>query len=144
MREVHIYTDGACDTHNENKPGGWAAILIDVKTGTEKEITGKALHTTNNEMEITAALEGLKALKGTFLDVTVFTDSQYLIGVMNGWKRRKNQELLSQLDYQVKRLWFAVKFEHVRGHSGDECNSRADKLAVRARNMALSEVERLP
>lgn len=138
MREIHIYTDGSCDIHHADRPGGWAAILIDVKTDTQKEIkgpeAGPKLGTTNNEMEITAVIEALRAIaiNGGPHSITIRTDSQYLIGAMSGNKRKKNRELLEQLDRLVEQ--HKVRFEHVKGHSGDEYNERVHWLAVQARD----------
>lgn len=131
MREIHIYTDGSCDTHDTARPGGWAAILIDLKTGKEKEIKGNQWETTNNEMEIVAAIKALQAIKGGPHSITIRTDSQYLIGVMTGNKRKKNKALLQQLDDLVSQ--HGVTFEHVEGHGDDEYNNHVDRLAIRAR-----------
>ena len=136
LSEVDVFTDGAC--RGNPGPGGWAAILR--YRGTEKELSGFASHTTNNRMEMTAAIEGLEALKRP-CRVRLYSDSQYLRdGItkwMDGWKRRgwrtadkqpvKNIDLWQQLDaaaapHSVSWMW-------VRGHSGHPENERADALA---------------
>lgn len=83
----------------------------------------------NNRMEISAAIEGLKAIKYP-CQVDVYTDSQYLIKAMSGGKRKANTDLLEQLDQlcQVHQ----VTWMHIRGHSGNELNERCDKLAKKA------------
>ena len=136
--EVTIYTDGACK--GNPGPGGWGALMIAGEH--RKELHGGAAQTTNNRMELTAAIEALAALKRG-CRVQLFTDSQY---VRNGitewlpqWKRRgwrtaagkpvANQDLWQELDALAAR--FPVEWHWVRGHSGDEGNERADELARR-------------
>jgi ribonuclease HI len=136
---VTIHTDGACS--GNPGPGGWAAVLA--SGSLRKEISGGALETTNNRMELTAAIEALKALRGP-TDVDLYTDSTYVKkGITewvdgwkrNGWRRRsgkrwlpvKNEDLWRELD----RLAGAhqVTFHWVEGHAGDPDNERADALA---------------
>jgi len=139
MTEVDIYTDGAC--RGNPGPGGWGAVL---RAGSrEREIMGAERSTTNNRMELTAAIEALRALKRP-CRVRLHTDSQYLRqGItewINGWKRRgwktagrkpvKNQELWRTLDEETSR--HEVEWIWVRGHSGHPENERADDLANRA------------
>ena len=136
LPEVDVFTDGAC--RGNPGPGGWAAILRYRET--EKELSGFASDTTNNRMEMTAAIEGLAALKRP-CRVRLYSDSQYLrdgitkwIGV---WKRRgwrtadkqpvKNIDLWQQLDAAAAR--HKVSWIWVRGHSGHLENERADALA---------------
>ncbi len=136
---VMIYTDGACS--GNPGPGGWAAILF--FNGREKEISGGEAHTTNNRMEIRAAIEGLKALKRSCA-VDLFTDSQYVRqGItqwMHNWKRRgwrtadnkpvKNEDLWRELDAAAAR--HQVAWHWVKGHASDPVNIRVDELAVSA------------
>lgn len=139
LRRVDIYTDGAC--RGNPGPGGWGAVL---KAGDrEREILGAERATTNNRMELTAAIEALRALKRP-CRVRLHTDSQYLRkGItewINGWKRRgwktagrkdvKNQELWRALDAETAR--HEVEWIWVKGHAGDPENERADRLANRA------------
>lgn len=133
--EVIIYTDGACS--GNPGPGGWGALMI--WNGQEKELSGGERQTTNNRMELTAAIQALTALKRPCL-VTVYTDSEYLKrGVtewMAGWKargwRRKegalvNVELWQALDRLLEK--HTVQWAWVRGHAGHPENERVDCLA---------------
>jgi ribonuclease HI len=136
--EVTIYTDGAC----KGNPGigGWGALLL--AGGHRKELHGGEAHTTNNRMELTAAIEALAALKRR-CRVQIHTDSQY---VRNGitewlpqWKRRgwktadrkpvKNADLWVRLEQEMER--HDVTWHWVKGHSGHEGNEHADALANR-------------
>lgn len=135
-KNVTIYTDGACS--GNPGPGGWGAWL---KYGHhKKEIYGGAADTTNNRMELTAAIEGLKALKHHCL-VDLYTDSTYVKdGItkwIHNWKQKdwknaqkkpvKNAELWQKLDKEVAR--HTVKWHWVKGHAGNEGNEMADSLA---------------
>ncbi|HEY3909781.1 MAG TPA: ribonuclease HI [Stellaceae bacterium] len=133
---VDIFTDGACS--GNPGPGGWAAILR--HRGTEKELTGWAPITTNNRMEMMAAIEGLEALKRP-CRVRLYSDSQYLRdGItkwIHAWKARgwrtadkkpvKNIDLWQRLDAAAAR--HQIAWEWVRGHAGHPENERADALA---------------
>ena len=146
--EALIWTDGACS--GNPGPGGWAAIVIGADGGDPEEHSGGEPQTTNNRMELTAALEGLRSLPDG-ADVTVVTDSQLMLNSMTvwlpGWKRKgwktaagkpvKNQDLIVALEAEVNRLG-NVRWHWVRGHetgAGNEhkaLNDRADQLAVAA------------
>jgi ribonuclease HI len=127
---VELYTDGACS--GNPGPGGWCAILR--YNGHERVIQGSADDTTGNRMEMTAVIEGLGALQEP-CRVTVFTDSQYVIGVASlGWKRKANLDLLSDLD--ALNAAHDVAFQHVRGHNGHPINERCDRLARQERDEA--------
>ena len=134
--EVTIHTDGACK--GNPGPGGWGALLVCGEH--RRELHGGEPHTTNNRMELTAAIEALAALKRG-CRVQLYTDSQY---VRNGitewlpqWKRRgwktadrkpvKNADLWVRLEEEIQR--HDVKWHWVRGHAGDPGNERADELA---------------
>ena len=136
MSEVKIYTDGAC--RGNPGPGGWGAVLM--TRGTERELSGAEAHTTNNRMELTAAIRALEALKRP-CEIDLYTDSQY---VKNGittwildWKRRhwrtadrkpvKNVDLWQRLDELVG--GHKITWHWVRGHSGHPINERVDALA---------------
>jgi ribonuclease HI len=133
---VEIFTDGAC--RGNPGPGGWAVILR--YRGVEKELTGYDPDTTNNRMEMMAAIAGLEALKRP-CRVRLYSDSQYLRdGItkwIDGWKRRgwrtadkqpvKNIDLWQRLDIAAAR--HVVGWEWVRGHAGHPENERADALA---------------
>ncbi len=139
MNVVKIYTDGACS--GNPGPGGWGAVLV--LGSLRKEIQGGARDTTNNRMELTAAIEALKALRGPS-DVDLYTDSVYVrSGITewieawkrNGWRRRsgkrwlpvKNEDLWRELDQRVAE--HRVCFHWVEGHAGHPENERADELA---------------
>jgi ribonuclease HI len=134
--QVEIHTDGACS--GNPGPGGWAAIL---RWGEhERELAGGERHTTNNRMELMAAINALEALKRP-MQVELFTDSQYLRqGVtewLAGWKARgwrtadkkpvKNQDLWERLD--EARRPHTVDWRWLKGHAGHPLNERADQLA---------------
>jgi ribonuclease HI len=133
---VEIWTDGACS--GNPGPGGWGAILR--FNGKEKELSGGEVPTTNNRMELFAAIAALEALKRPCA-VDIHTDSQYLRdGVMKwlkGWKRNgwrtadkkpvKNQDLWVKLEAALGE--HDVTWHWVKGHAGDEMNERADELA---------------
>ncbi len=138
MKKVEIFTDGAC--RGNPGPGGWGALL---RSGTfEKSLHGGESITTNNRMELMAAIEGLQALKEP-CQVVLTTDSQYVRkGITewlanwkrNGWKTSarkpvKNDDLWRALDEQVKR--HQVEWHWVKGHSGHRENEIADQLANR-------------
>jgi ribonuclease HI len=138
---VVIYTDGGCAPTNPG-PGGWAAILRSGKH--MKELKGGEPMSTNNRMELTAAISGLEALKQPS-QVDMHIDSQYvrdgITKYINNWKRNgwrtaskepvKNQDLWQRLD--AARNLHTVRWHWVRGHSGDEFNERADELVREAR-----------
>jgi ribonuclease HI len=135
---VTIYTDGSCEPNPG--PGGWAALLL--SNGQEKVITGSEPHTTNNRMELTAALRALETLNRP-CKVILHTDSEYLRrGItewLAGWRRRgwarktgalKNIELWQALDQALAR--HEVEWRWVRGHAGHIENERVDRLAREA------------
>ncbi len=136
---VQIYTDGAC--LGNPGPGGWAALLR--WNGREKALVGAASRTTNNRMELRAAIEGLRALKKP-CEVHIYTDSEYLRkGITqwihnwrrNGWRTAgkkpvKNQDLWRALLEAMKP--HEVHWEWVKGHAGHEENERVDRLAAEA------------
>ena len=135
-KAVVIYTDGACS--GNPGPGGWGALLA--HNGKKKEICGGAPDTTNNRMELSAAIHALNTLKRESI-VDLHTDSTYVRdGVMkwmanwkkNGWKTAakkpvKNQDLWEALDAAILR--HTVTWHWVKGHAGDPGNEKADQLA---------------
>ena len=146
-KQVEIFTDGACS--GNPGPGGWGAILR--YNGHEKELSGGAVETTNNRMELTAAIEALSALREP-CDVTLASDSRYLVDAVTkrwvygwkhrGWKRSDNspalnvdlwERLLPLLErHSVRLLW-------VRGHADHPENERCDRLAVAQRKRYAGE-----
>ena len=144
MKHVDIFTDGACS--GNPGPGGFGVIL---RFGAaEKELSGGEPVTTNNRMELLAAITGLRALKEP-CDVTLYSDSQYLVNGMtkgwavkwktNGWKRSNKEPAINpELWDELLTLCahHQVHFEWVRGHAGHPENERCDKLAVAAASKA--------
>lgn len=123
MTKVAIYTDGACS--GNPGPGGWAAILTDGIR--EKQISGGEENTTNNRMELLAAIKGLEALRYP-CEVDLYSDSQYLVSTMTkGWKRNKNVDLWAMLDYYVS--MHSINFIWVKGHASNEYNNKCDQMA---------------
>ncbi len=139
MKQVHLITDGACS--GNPGPGGWAAILV--YNHHRRELYGSEPQTTNNRMELRAAVEGLKLLRERCI-VTITTDSEYVRkGItewIHGWKKKqwltadkkpvKNQDLWMELDAQVGR--HDTTWKWVKGHNGHPDNERCDELAVHA------------
>jgi len=137
MKKVALYTDGAC-RGNPGK-GGWGAILVYGRY--EKELSGGEKETTNNRMELMAAIEGLSALKEP-CSVTLYSDSKYLVDAFlqgwvyswreHGWKRGKdelkNPDLWERL-YSLTQI-HEVEFIWVKGHNGHSYNERCDLLAT--------------
>jgi ribonuclease HI len=117
-----IYTDGSC-CPNPGK-GGWGAIIV--YDDFDYYLSGKAERTTNNMMELTAVIEALKAC--TEKDVTIYSDSKYVIECAKGnWQRKKNTELWKYYDSVAKNK--NIKWNWVKGHNGDYYNELVDKLA---------------
>ncbi len=143
MKKVEVFTDGAC--RGNPGPGGWGVLLR--YEGKEKSLHGGEKHTTNNRMELTAAIRGLTALKER-CDVTLTTDSEYVRkGItewIENWKKRNwrnsakkpvaNADLWQELDEAVKA--HKVKWLWVKGHSGHRENEIADQLA----NLGIDEL----
>jgi len=140
LPEVILYTDGACS--GNPGPGGWAALLM--WKGKEKELTGGAVDTTNNRMEMKAVIEGLKALKKP-CHVKIHSDSALIVNTFKqgwienwqrkGWKKSNNKPVENQ------DLWEAmlqamephkIEWIKVKGHADNQLNNRVDELAVRA------------
>jgi ribonuclease HI len=123
MFQVTLYTDGSC--LGNPGPGGYAAILS--CNGRFKEITGYSDRTTNNRMELQAVIAGLQALT-RHCQVTVVTDSQYAVTILNNGRAKANIGLVQQLRQLSCRHDITV--QRVRGHSGHEMNERCDQLAT--------------
>ena len=140
MKAIEIYTDGACS--GNPGPGGWGVVLL--YQGNKKELSGFQPETTNNRMELFAAIQGLAALRES-CEVTLYSDSSYLINAFekhwldnwqrNGWKTSskspvENQDLWKLLLLHVKN--HRVRFVKVKGHSDNAYNNRCDEMAVAA------------
>ena len=139
LPDVEIFCDGAC--RGNPGPGGWGVVL---RMGAkEKKLLGYKSRTTNNEMELTAAIEGLKALKKP-CKVTVTSDSKYVLEGMTSWIfnwRKNNWRTAAKKPVKNQELWKAlseaaeqheVKWEWIKGHSGHPENEMADQLANEA------------
>lgn len=139
LTKVTIYTDGSC--LGNPGPGGWAAILVHDRTGTTKEISGGEAHTTNNRMELTAAIQALRALQRP-VEAELHTDSSYLLnafvkGWLDGWQKRgwlkadkkpvENAELWKELLKAAAP--HTIHWHHVKAHAGHAFNERCDELA---------------
>jgi len=141
MKQVTIYTDGACS--GNPGPGGWGAILL--YKDTVREMSGGESPTTNNRMELLGAISALSSLKEP-CEVSLYTDSQYLAKAINegwlkGWKaknwKRKDGELKNiDLWQEIDRLLsvHTVSFHWVKGHAENKYNNRCDELAVSERD----------
>lgn len=141
MKVVSIYTDGACS--GNPGPGGWGAVLL--FKDQQKEIRGGERDTTNQRMELQAVIAALGSLKVTDWDVTVYSDSAYVVNAFqqkwidnwqkNGWRNSKkepvaNQDLWQQLLMLTSKN--RVNILKVKGHAGDKYNERCDELARQA------------
>lgn len=140
MKKVILYTDGACS--GNPGVGGWGAVLM--YKGAEKRISGACASTTNNRMEITAVIEGLKCLKEA-CEVEVYSDSAYVVNAfLNGWAAEWQQNGFKKADNKPvlnEDLWrelinltarHKVRFVKVKGHADNEYNNICDKLATDA------------
>jgi len=141
QKKVTVYTDGACS--GNPGPGGWGALLL--YGGKRKELSAGYRRTTNNRMELMAAIEALRALKEP-CDVELFSDSKYVVDAIeegwaekwraNGWRRGKkgdkavNPDLWEELLGEVER--HSISFRWVKGHHTNPENNRCDELAVAA------------
>ena len=140
MKEIDIYTDGACS--GNPGPGGWGVVLIYQEN--KKELSGYQPETTNNRMELFAAIQGLSALKESCV-VNLYSDSSYLVNAFekhwiekwqpNRWKTStkspvENQDLWKLLLIHVRK--HQVRFIKVKGHSDNQYNNRCDEMAVAA------------
>ena len=142
LPRVDIYTDGSCD-NSKKEIGGYGIVLINVKTGVIKELSGIEKNTTSNRMELLGAICALEALKKD-CSVVLHSDSEYLVKRMNenfpqrseakGWKRKgkdiPNLDLWKRL-LKLSKI-YQVEFKWVPGHSGIEMNERCDQLARQA------------
>lgn len=146
MNGIQIYTDGAC--RGNPGPGGWGALIM--TSAGDQELSGAENETTNNRMEMTAAIMALRALpEGSAADL--YTDSEYVMKGLNdwlpGWKARgwktaakkpvKNQDLWQALDEVNAR--HKVRWHWVKGHAGNDGNERVDRLANEAIDLLLGE-----
>ena len=131
MNTITIYTDGSC--LGNPGPGGWGAVVFG-ESEEPRRLSGHDGQTTNNRMELMAAIQGLDAAP-TGSKVVLYSDSSYLVNTMTkNWKRRVNHDLWERLDALTGSR--SVEWRWVRGHNGDRWNEAADRLAVSAMNVA--------
>lgn len=130
---IEVYADGACS--GNPGPGGWGVVIVE--DGHKRTYSGRvSSKTTNQRMEIQAAIEGLSRIKPGS-DVTIYSDSEYLVKTMTkGWKRRVNRDLWTRLDQLVSQR--RVRFEWLKGHAGHPMQEEADHLANNAAGMTNS------
>ncbi|WP_242865657.1 ribonuclease H family protein, partial [Clostridium botulinum] len=151
---IIIYCDGGCrGNQSKNNIGGWGAILTQNGTDNKKEIYGNKVNTTNNQMELTACIKSLEAIKRdvrSICNIEIHSDSAYLVNGMNSWingwikknwvnskkKPVENKELWQQI-LALTKQFKNVTFNKCKGHDGIELNERADELA----NIAMDELE---
>ena len=147
---IHAYTDGGC--RGNPGTGGWAFLVVNTATGQALERTGGEAQTTNNRMEMMAAIMALRSLRQPGMEVILHSDSQYLIKSvtewMKGWKARgwkksggplKNVDLLKELDALVPQ--HRVQWRWVKGHDGNHGNERVDQLANEAMDRIATGVD---
>lgn len=124
---IYLYTDGAAS--GNPGPGGYGAVLK--CGGHEKELSGGFARTTNNRMELLAVIKGLEAIRWEGSEVSVFSDSTYVVNtITKNWKRKKNLDLWARFDELAGK--FSLKFNWIKGHAGHPENERCDRLAVSA------------
>lgn len=133
MNDIVVYTDGAYSTIRDQ--GGIGIVIL--KDGKKiLEYSNMYKRTTNNQMELGAVIVALRIIKDKCKSITIYSDSQYVIGCATlGWKRKKNVKLWLEYDKQIQRvseLCSNIKFSHVKGHSSDYWNNYCDKIAVKA------------
>lgn len=132
-RNLIMYTDGA---YSSLRGQGGVGIVILENEKKVLEYSRMYKRTTNNQMELGAVIIALRVIKEPCDSITIFTDSQYVIGCATlGWRRKKNVKLWEEYDLQFKRvseLCPSITFSHVKGHNGDKWNEYCDKIAVKA------------
>lgn len=150
MDTIIVYCDGACSGNQfDENVGGWGAVLQ--YKGKVKEICGGEVNTTNNIMELTAAIKSLESVKSTDIPIEMYIDSAYVINGMNEWIHgwiKKNWKKSNKKPVENKELWVnlnelrnkqsSVKFIKVKGHDGVELNELADQLA----NKGMDEIRK--
>ena len=141
MSKFEIYTDGSCS--GNPGPGGWGVVLLENQN--RYDLSGGAAATTNNRMELLAVIKALEALKNNSIDIIIYSDSKYVVeSVEKGWiwnwekvnfKKKHNPDLWKKFIPLYKK--FKIKFEWVKGHSGNIENERCDELANTAQERKL-------
>lgn len=140
---LQIYTDGACSNNqSRDNTGGYGVVIINADGSTSMLSSGYK-NTTNNRMELRAVIEALGVITDRQASITISSDSQYVVkGItewVRGWiqtgKKIKNSDLWSEL-YNLMQRFSNVEFKHVKGHSGNQYNEMADRLAVKGATLA--------
>lgn len=133
MKDYNVYTDGAYSP-STNKGGVGIAFISDNKL--ILQYSKLFLNTTNNRMELAAVIIALKCLKNKINKLTIYSDSQYVIGcITKGWKRNKNQDLwkvFDKIEKKAKELCTIIEYKWTHGHADDKWNNFVDNLAVKA------------
>ena len=140
--DILLYTDGS--SRGNPGPGGWGVVLI--WKGHRKELSGGESNTTNNRMELTAIIEGLKAIKKRDYPVHIYSDSSYVVNAINqGWlqkwqatKFKKNEDLW-QIYIQLSQGFSELHFHWIKGHAGHPENERCDKLALESATLYMNK-----
>lgn len=145
--KVHIYTDGACS--GNPGPGGYGIVMEWIGKPYQKEFSEGYRLTTNNRMELLAVIVALEQLKNTDLDVTVFSDSKYVVEAIEkkwvlgwekkGFKNKKNPDLWKRFLTVYRK--HTVKFQWIKGHNNHTQNERCDVLAVQASQKAILQID---
>lgn len=133
MNNLKIYTDGA---YSSSRDQGGIGIVVLKEDKKVLEYSNMFKRTSNNQMELIAVILALRTITKSYDSITIFTDSQYVIGCATlGWKRKKNVKLWQEYDKQfeqISSLCPNITFTHIKGHNGDKWNEYCDKLAVKA------------
>lgn len=123
-----LYTDGSCDNLSAHREGGYAYVILDEKKNIIKTFSKGTINTTNNIMELTAIIEGCKAIPEDNAEVTILSDSQYALNVLSGkWSAHTNNAIVDSHKPNKKRL--RLQYKWIKGHCGNKFNEMADLLA---------------
>jgi ribonuclease HI len=123
-----LYTDGSCDNLSIRREGGYAYVILDQKKNVVKSFSKGTINTTNNIMELTAIIEGCKAIPEDNAEVAIYSDSQYALNVLSGkWKGQANRSLINNHKANKKRL--RLQYNWIKGHCGNKYNDMVDLMA---------------
>lgn len=134
-----LYTDGSCDNLSIRREGGYAYVILDQKENIIKSFSKGTINTTNNIMELTAIIEGCKAIPEDKAEVVIYSDSQYALNVLSGkWKAHTNCSLINEHKINMKRL--RLQYNWIKGHCGNKFNDMVDLLAETELNSMRSKL----